>query len=229
MLPINKQQTPAGLVEYNSRYRHDLNYGYGDFKKDEPNGVDENGKAYSYAYQYKYTLLKQALLNEQHYLCAYCMQRISFDSMTIEHWACQDNYPSLQLDYKNLLAVCAGKCGKDKHCDKQKDNQDICFNPANSQHHCQLKIGYRTKNGKIFSEHEEFNKQLNETLNLNLLLLMNNRKACLDAEVEALNKKKSSNKWPKEFLQEQLVKYQSSSIPYKGIIIWFLEKRLQRP
>jgi len=50
--------------------------------------------------------LKDRLLQEQGYLCCYCMQRISSESMRMEHFRCQARYPEQQLDYENLLAVC---------------------------------------------------------------------------------------------------------------------------
>lgn len=39
--------------------------------------------------------LKQDLLEEQGYLCCYCMGRIDIDSMKIEHRMSQSKYPDL--------------------------------------------------------------------------------------------------------------------------------------
>jgi len=59
--------------------------------------------------------LRQALGEEQGFICCYCMQRIKLETMHIEHWKPRSLYPALSLDYKNLLAVCAGNAGNPQH------------------------------------------------------------------------------------------------------------------
>jgi len=75
------------------------------------------------------TELLEALLNEQNYLCAYCMQNINIHNATIEHIIGQKyidgNKNKLgqqnQLNYDNLLAVCNGRsCNKEEHCDTNR-------------------------------------------------------------------------------------------------------------
>jgi|GEM_PF-479349 5-methylcytosine-specific restriction endonuclease McrA len=78
-----------------------------------------------------------SLLEEQGYLCAYCMQKISLSNATIEHIIGQkyvepdekekDKINKLgeknQINYDNFLAVCEGKSCKDSlHCDKSRAN-----------------------------------------------------------------------------------------------------------
>jgi uncharacterized protein (TIGR02646 family) len=57
--------------------------------------------------------LRRALLEEQGYLCCYCMSRIQTptqDKMKIEHFQSQHEFPELQLNFNNLLASCKGSC-----------------------------------------------------------------------------------------------------------------------
>lgn len=57
--------------------------------------------------------IRQALLEEQYYLCAYCCQRISIDKCHNEHLEAQHDNPQHTLDYNNLLASCndTHQCG----------------------------------------------------------------------------------------------------------------------
>ena len=52
--------------------------------------------------------LKNALLKEQGYLCAYCMKKISLQEAQVEHFLPQATYPEEDLKYMNMLAVCKG-------------------------------------------------------------------------------------------------------------------------
>jgi uncharacterized protein (TIGR02646 family) len=60
-------------------------------------------------------VLKTALLNEQGFLCAYCMGRISLDlnrfykpKIEVEHYQAQEEYADKTLNYQNMLGVCNG-------------------------------------------------------------------------------------------------------------------------
>ena len=53
--------------------------------------------------------IRESLLEEQHYLCAYCMRKIQNNSHTsIEHWFPLSKNKDQALDYRNMLAVCDG-------------------------------------------------------------------------------------------------------------------------
>ena len=91
---------------------------------------DINGTYPNLTPEIKNDLLK-ALLNEQGYLCAYCMRNINETNSTIEHIIGQNFIDKdsnnlgeqNQLNYNNLLAVCEGKSCKDNfHCDKSRAN-----------------------------------------------------------------------------------------------------------
>ena len=72
-------------------------------------------------------ILRDSLLKEQGYLCAYCMSKIDDQHTKIEHYEPRNN--KNELDYKNLLAVCGGNSGgndeKHQHCDTKKGNKTL--------------------------------------------------------------------------------------------------------
>lgn len=83
--------------------------------------------------------IKESLLNEQGYLCAYCMQRINMQNATIEHYIAQRSKElpideSMSIAYSNMLAVCGGNVGTGKRkneliCDKHRGNTALTVNP----------------------------------------------------------------------------------------------------
>ncbi|WP_375559410.1 retron system putative HNH endonuclease [Bernardetia sp. OM2101] len=116
--------------------------------------------------------LKHSLLEEQGHICCYCMQRIDFDGMQIEHYKPKDKnkYPELQLDYDNLLGVCKGKTNENiSHCDTLKKNEELKFLAPheNSRKHILQKLKY-TASGEMTSESEEVRDELEDILNLNV-------------------------------------------------------------
>ena len=180
--------------------------------------------------------LKEALLTEQGYICCYCMRRISEDNMEIEHWQPQSKYPELQINYKNLLASCSGNRGSKKdnqHCNPRKGDAEITINPCDSTKNCENYIKY-SSTGKIFSDDETINHELNEILNLNHEILVKNRKETLFSVINALNEKFRNKTWSKEAIKKKLEELSSKDAedkysPYCQHIIWYLSKRLNNP
>ena len=78
--------------------------------------------------------LRQSLLEEQGYLCAYCMRRIpgkdsnSNEDSRIDHILSRSNNPDLSLSYSNMVICCPGAINSDFHCDKSKGENNISFN-----------------------------------------------------------------------------------------------------
>ena len=177
--------------------------------------------------------LRAALVAEQRGLCCYCMSRIQnrFDKMKIEHWHCQANYPAEQLVYRNLLGVCLGGEGqphKDQHCDTRKGDLDVLWNPADPTHHVQTRINYRA-DGSIKSENCEFNRQLDEVLNLNLPHLKNSRKGVIDGIHMWL--KRVRRPVPRKRLEREIAARSTrygDLTPYSQVAIWWLEKKISR-
>lgn len=130
--------------------------------------------------------IRDALLAEQHFLCAYCMKRIRNNDekskseivhMTIEHWFPLSQDKERALDYKNFLGVCKG--GADINgprnrvlcCDASKgDTVSLTVNPLdkNMMQH----IAYKS-DGTIYclptagSKTEKINDDLKRVLRLN--------------------------------------------------------------
>jgi uncharacterized protein (TIGR02646 family) len=148
----------------------------------------------------KKSVLRASLLQEQGYICAYCMQRIEDNPLKtkIEHWKTRADYNKEAtkcedkkdfkgqkkaiegtLDYDNLMAVCEGKTNDSDHCDTErgKDNPTLTVNPTDKRTIDSIQY---LKNGKIYSEDTKIETDLNKHLNLNLQTLQDNRQKVLN-------------------------------------------------
>jgi uncharacterized protein (TIGR02646 family) len=155
MRKIEKQSEPTALTNYRNEQKKNqiaLNF------ENLPAEVKE--------------VIKKSLLEEQGYICCYCMQRIEADKMKVEHFFTQTSSKKskdiknqeLVLDYHNLLGACEGN---QKHNVKAKHHCDTCkggddFNdsfksPANKDFN--LKISYvEVKSQRPFEEGKIFIK-----------------------------------------------------------------------
>jgi len=186
-----------------------------------------------------FTQVKQAirdqLVAEQGYLCAYCMSRIEPDGphMKVEHWYSRNKYPAQQLTYANLLGCCYGNEGQPDahaHCDTKKHNEDLLFNPAEPSHYPRLMIHYEF-NGTIKSDNAQFDRQLDDVLNLNYSRLKENRAGVWNAVTKALKTYSGTatcaqveallSKWQRKDSDGKLKEY-------CGVAIYYLNKKLQR-
>jgi uncharacterized protein (TIGR02646 family) len=176
--------------------------------------------------------LRASLVSEQRGICCYCMQRIqpNSDKMKIEHWQCQDLYPERQLDYKNLLGACKGGEGKKKdnqHCDTKKGNLALTFNPAEPSHDVEDKIRF-LGDGIITSNDFQFDREINQVLNLNRGTLVRNRKAMLEALQQGFMRTNPSN----TELQKELGKWNGDKggdlDPYCQVVVYYLRKKIAR-
>jgi len=211
MKKIIKQLEPRSLLEH--RLKTHVNYNnYA--KKDE---------------------LRKSLLEEQGYICCYCMSRITLDldKMKIEHWKPYTKYESLRLDYQNLLGACKGNEGarlKNLHCDTKKGETEITINPIADDKNCENLIRYRL-DGEIYSTDESINHDLNETLNLNLEVLKKNRKVALYVVLEQLKKKFPNTNWTANIRQKVINDLSDKDAngyysEYCQIAIWYLKYKL---
>jgi uncharacterized protein (TIGR02646 family) len=163
--------------------------------------------------------------------------------MEIEHNKPQGDNPDLQLDYKNLIGSCSGNRGQGKknlHCNARKGdyegkhrNYTMNLNPVDSNKNCENYIKY-SSTGKIFSDDETINDELNEILNLNYQTLRENRKIALDTVIAVLNKKFPNKTWSKEAIKKTLEELNTKDAegkysPYCQYIVWYLSKRLNNP
>ena len=68
--------------------------------------------------------LRKELVEEQGYICCYCMKRISIDSSHIEHFWPKGHFGTIDLEYTNMLASCngEGKLIMDEYCGHKKED-----------------------------------------------------------------------------------------------------------
>ena len=177
--------------------------------------------------------LRQSLVQEQRGLCCYCLSRICADreTMRIEHWHSQSQFPLEQLRYINLLGACMGTEGTSptkQHCDVSKADRTLSRNPANPIHLVENLIHYKP-DGHVSSTNATFDAELNDVLNLNIAFLVNNRKAMLDSFKTILPKnvpraafEKLLQKWNGEIHCGDLE-------PFCQVVVYWLSKRLARP
>ena len=170
--------------------------------------------------------LKHALLAEQGYLCCYCMSRINFNTMKVEHWKPR-RYSDLVFDYKNLLAACKGNFCDDKHCDTLKDDDEISIDPTSKTHNVETFIKYKWSDGSI-TYPDAYQHDIEDVLNLNNPVLKSNRKEVIVGLTQVL----SSKKFTKTECQKQLRKFQEPDKSgkyhhYCMVAVRFLEKRIR--
>lgn len=173
--------------------------------------------------------LRQSLLKEQGFICAYCMRRIpckdrnSNESSRIDHIKCRETNEDKELDYKNMVVCCPGAISEDFHCDKSKGNKEITFTPFDDDFISSLKYSSRT--GKISSSSEEWDKEINEVLNLNNDILQANRLETLFGVIDKLGK--FDRRYCNQILHEWDNKDKDGRYKaFCGIVIWFLRKKL---
>lgn len=143
--------------------------------------------------------IREALISEQKGLCAFCMGRIENKyqlgrkhpaegeddgyNIKIAHWLPQSEDSSKSLDYNNMLGACKGGGRKIKyqHCDKKQADKSLIINPI--EHDCEKLISYGL-GGEIICEH--FDKDINDTLNLNVEKLQIFRQLVMEQAKEQL-------------------------------------------
>ena len=179
--------------------------------------------------------LRDALLAEQGYICAFCMRSVPLskkdpserETSKIAHLLSRTNHPDKKLDYENLVICCAGNINGEAHCDKSQGASDITLPLFNIQ--LQNSIIYRSYTGEINSSNEDWNEQINKVLNLNHAILKLNRLEALNGVRQVLEKKK----WTKAQIQDKLEAWanldrDNKLKPYCGIVIWYLQKKLKQ-
>ena len=213
MRAISKGREPRSLVEHRTN-THSAYANYAD--KDD---------------------LRASLVRDQRGLCCYCMARVepTGAGMKIEHWQCQENYPTRQLDYSNMLGACLGgegQPGDKQHCDTRKGKQELKFNPADPAHSIEQRIQFEI-DGSITSSDSTFKAQLNDVLGLNLPVLKNRRKAVVDGLVGWLRAyRMRHHRGPDVATLQRIRAQQVPSIgqlePFVHVAVWWLDQRLAR-
>jgi len=178
--------------------------------------------------------LRRFLVNEQRGLCCYCLRRIRPEAgaMKIEHFRSQRKYPLEQLIYRNILGACMGNEGQprsDQHCDTRKGEDDLSLNPADPVRSIENLVRFEG-DGTINSPDVQFDRELNEVLNLNVAFLKNSRKAALDGFIMLVTRRAEFSrttleKWLADWSGES---HSNNLRPYCQVVIYWLRKRLAR-
>ena len=178
--------------------------------------------------------LRTALLKEQGYICAYCMQRIKNNgkSTKVEHWSPRDK--ENEKDYLNLLAVCKGNEGIEgqEHCDTLKKNTPITISPLDKR--CEQLVKFNP-GGEIYSDNEIIENELIEILGLNKQHLVEERRKLLDmlkTNIYSAAKNNADNKIKKADLNNMLKIWRSpihgKLNPFCQVAIEYLQKKIRR-
>ncbi len=187
--------------------------------------------------------IRRNLMEDQGYLCGYCMRRLNdISDVKIEHIVPQSTLKDDEkkaLDYRIMVGVCYGneKKGRRKECltcDAHRGSKDLYVDPFDENNINQIEYD---SEGYITSQNEEIKKSLQETLNLNYdgpdAYLVQNRKEVLKKCKDKLRTMQKEGLWKRQNLERILKFYQEKDeegkyIPYSGIAIWYITKRLKR-
>lgn len=221
MVVIKKGPPPRSLVEF--RQREGASYDSVDFPRKD---------------------VLRALLQEQGGLCAYCMARIKKSNIQIEHWIPQsgeyytDQYTQeecdrLAVDYQNMLGVCSGKEGRANKfttCDEHRKNLRIKIDPRQQWMVDSLQYKW---DGSILSTDKDLSDDISETLNLNEATLVANRRSAWEACEDAMRRQRKTGTWTKTMIRKQITRYEGRDengdrLPYAGIVLYWLKKKLQK-
>lgn len=177
--------------------------------------------------------LRDALLEEQGFICAYCMRRIPTNDINsdatskIEHIKSQDDRPDLQLYYSNMAICCPGNMNNEPHCDTLKGPRSVNFNLHSTA--LSRSISYSSKNGKIKSNNPAWDDEMDKFLNLNHPFLQLNRRDALAGVIQAID----SEDWDSAFIRRKFREWseldtQGKLKEYCGIVIWYLQRKLRQ-
>jgi uncharacterized protein (TIGR02646 family) len=133
MKHIEKNAEPPVLTDWKARANEDWQPDYADLRGDIKKAV------------------KEALMDEQGYICCYCEQRLTDSDSHIEHFKPQSDPAVDPLDYGNLLCSCQNqvKKGEPRHCGILKEDwfdPDRLISPLSID--CESRFAY-TGNGEI--------------------------------------------------------------------------------
>ena len=222
MKRIFKKKEPKSLSEYRSSISHE-------------NLKDEN--IYE-EYQYKTKSdcnigdsnnLRLKLLEEQGYICCYCMSRVDCNNSKIEHLKPQSKYRNLQIDYQNLFISCKGGEGEkanNQHCDTKKAEKELKKIDLLSNIQDYIYYKKETQFIEIDSKDRDIKDDL-DLLNLNISKLKRNRRNSYDNLLAQLQKRNFKISSIKKALNYYKNKHNGKYEPYCEMIVYFLTKKLK--
>jgi len=217
-------------------------------KDKEPRSLTEHRAQGGFYYNLNRDELRNSLLDEQGFICCYCMKRIPqklknedsekhFPSCKIEHVKCQSKNPELELNYQNLLVACNGNHGYPKKmqtCDTFKRERNLSFNPADTDRNIEGFIRFKA-NGQIFSDDDTIDKELNNVLNLNTKDLKDVREAFyieIQKRIIQEGKKRKGKEIQRKFYEKEknklLTMRNGKFEPYCMVGVYLINKKLKK-
>ena len=191
--------------------------------------------------------IRDALLQEQGHLCAYCMRPIQWvrngpgvtgeeirrRDMKIEHW-----YPERllddagTLDYQNMLGVCKGRHEGEAEdtCDTKKSGALITVDPRKQEHIDRIRYDIVDEEILIHSDDPDIDEDLKKRLNLNANQLPGARFAVYDEFIRKLQYLKEQGMFSAETLKKIRDYYEKPGtdgrLPaYSGLILWYFDSK----
>ena len=163
------------------------------------------------------------------------MRPIALRGMKVAHWASQSDNDDKTLDWDNLLGACEGGNGGPRdqmHCDTAQDNTPIKLHPADRAQRCERLVRYFS-DGRVASDDQELQKDLDETLKLNYLPLKTARKQILDVMLSRLERQGGKGApWPRALYEPRgsprwKQRDAEQKLPeYCQVAIYYLQKKL---
>ena len=186
------------------------------------------------------TELRDSLLKEQGYLCAYCMKRIRQENkVKIEHYKARNK--ENELLYQNLLAVCDGnetlafngnKVNPQRFtCDTRKKEQELHINPQDKN---DMETIFYDNQGKIYSQNPDYQKEIDDVLNLNdpYGYLISNRIAALEPLLKRIHDLKPGQDAMPLLRKVERYCYSKNDMQeypeYVGILRWYVKRQIRR-
>ena len=135
-------------------------------------------------HDYSKSELREALLNEQGFICCYCNQTIANNEKTfIEHLQDKGTFRQLTFEYTNLLASCNGSQKMPKprhqHCDTEKGSQNLLLSPLDE--FCEIQLYFSSK-GVVYARCEDGENAI-RVLNLNAPQLVRQRMEAIESQI----------------------------------------------
>lgn len=169
-------------------------------------------------------LIRQNLVDEQGYICAYCMGKIDINNSTIEHYISQsrhedspyseEEHKKQSLLYSNMYGVCVNNS---KHCDKKRENFPIkILDPHKSS--CEDLITY-SLDGKIIptGKDEDLVEYDINLLGLNCKELKDRRVAAKDEVWDRFKNEFKKEDWTKILFLEKADYYRNKQKRKGGV------------
>lgn len=221
MKKINKEASPEWFETWKQDYK-DTN-GREAHYKDDFSSADVDG-------QERRRRLRKQLIEEQGYICCYCMKRISIDNSHIEHFWPKTFFQEIDLDYSNMFASCNGEGSLllDEHCGHKKEDwwRENMVSPAEAEVETMFRYSF---DGRIHSAARRPTTNIAQEMIIQMGLdsfhLERNRRQAIEAS-EFFDEEEYSNDDIRGFIDYYSNKDNGSYVPYCMAIVDCLKEMI---